>query len=102
MGSTQVVAAEEELRSARLAESVVVLYSAAEAEVAAVLRHSEVEVEVALRHQEAEAAVSLHQEAVAAAVYFQAVAAAECCRRLAYRSFVFPRNLRPVMPEPVD
>ncbi|MEY4131070.1 MAG: hypothetical protein RLZZ31_1194, partial [Actinomycetota bacterium] len=56
-------------------------------------RHSEVEVEVALRHQEAEAAVSLHQEAVAAA---------ECCRRLAYRSFVFPRNLRPVMPEPVD
>ena len=85
------------LHSAQLAAQEVVSHSV----VAAVSRHSEVEVEVALRHQEAEAAVSLHQEAVAAAVYFQAVAA-ECCRRLAYRSFVFPRNLRPVMPEPVD
>ena len=75
------------LRSAQLVAQEVVSHSA----VAAVSRHSEVVVEVALRHQEAEAAV-----------YFQAVAAAECCRRLAYRSFVFPRNLRPVMPEPVD
>jgi len=78
------------LRSAQLVAQEVVLHSV----VAEVSRHSEVEAAVV---------ASLHPEAEVVAVYFQTVvAAAECCRRLAYQSFVFPRNLRPVIPEPID
>ncbi len=107
-GNTPEAVAAEVLHSAQLAAQEVVSHSVVAAVsrhsevVAVVSRHSEVEAAVS-RHSEVAAAVSRHWEAEVVAVYFQTVvAAAECCRRLAYQSFVFPRNLRPVMPEPID